>query len=44
MSKERLLKFINDVIFFLESELGQTVPDSEEWKIRKLTGKPFRKV
>jgi len=30
--KKRLLKFIQDSLFFLESELGQRVPDSQEYK------------
>lgn len=36
MSKSRLLKFIVDCLFFLESELGQRVPDSETYKQMKL--------
>jgi hypothetical protein len=38
-SKARLLKFIQDCIFFLESELGQRVPSSEEYKEMKLKEK-----
>src|SRR4051812_18283954 len=34
MTKTRLYKFIVDVLFFLEAELGQRVPDSEEWKVK----------
>ncbi len=44
MSKKRLLKFINDVLFFLEIELGQRVPDSEEWKAKLSTGRNFKAV
>lgn len=35
MSKARLLKFIQDCIFFLETELKQQVPDSETYKAMK---------
>lgn len=38
MSKDRLLKFIQDCIFFLESELNTIVPDSAEWKAMKGDG------
>ena len=31
-SKARLLKFIQDCIFYLESELDQRIPDSQEYK------------
>lgn len=36
-SKKRLLKFIQDCIFFLEAELNQKVPDSTEYKNLKLS-------
>jgi hypothetical protein len=44
MSKARLLKFVQDVIFFLESEMKQPVPDSSKYKMMKLTGKAFSSV
>lgn len=44
MSKDRLLKFLQDCIFFIESELGQVVPDSDEYKQMKLTGKKYNKA
>jgi hypothetical protein len=44
MTKERLLKFVVDILFFLESELEQTVPDSSEWKAKLLSGRDFKKV
>lgn len=44
MDKKRLLKFLQDVLFFLESELGQRVPDAEQWKLRKLTGRSFDRI
>ena len=44
MSKNRLLKFLIDVLFFLESELNQKVPDSEEWKLKMQTGKNFKRI
>lgn len=40
MDKARLLKFIQDIIFFLESH-GFNTPDSSQYKMMKLTGKSF---
>lgn len=37
MNKERLHKFIQDAIFFIEEELGQRIPDSDRYKQTKLT-------
>ena len=44
MSKDRLLKYIVDILHFLEAELGQEVPDSEAYKMKLETGVEFRKV
>lgn len=44
MGKDRLLNFIVDVIHFLETELGEMVSDSEEYKIWKQTGKKLSKI
>lgn len=44
MSKDRLLTFIIDVIHFLETEMGEVVSDSEEYKIWKQTGKKLTKI
>lgn len=44
MSKSRLLKFIQDIIFHLESEYNQDCPDSSLYKMMKLTGEPFKSV
>lgn len=44
MTKARLLDFICDVIHFLETEMGETVSDSEEFKIWKATGKKMTKI
>lgn len=44
MTKDRLLTFIVDVIHFLETEMGEVVSDSEEFKIWKQTGKKLTKT
>jgi hypothetical protein len=44
MTKPRLLQYIQDCIFFIESELQQEIPDSAEYKVKKETGKNFRKA
>lgn len=44
MSKARLLKFAQDCIFFIETELETETPDSEEWKAKQLTGKNYKQV
>lgn len=47
MSKQRLVDFITDIIFHLESEYGIQAPDSEEYKLKLLNSvknKNFRKV
>ena len=43
MSKARLHKFVTDVLFFLETELGQKVPDAEMWKLKLKTGRDYLK-
>jgi hypothetical protein len=44
MTKGRLLIFVVDVIHFLETEMGEMVSDSEEYKIWKATGKKLSKI
>jgi hypothetical protein len=44
MSKGRLLKLLQDAIYWLESEFQQETPDSQEWKAYKATGKEFTTV
>lgn len=44
MNKTRLLKFLTDSIHYIESELQQECPDSQEWKMSKLTNRDIRKV
>ena len=44
MNKTRLLKLLVDCIQFLEEELDMECPDSEEWKLKRQTGKDFKKV
>lgn len=44
MGVKRLHKFITDVLFFLETELHQTVPDAEAFKMRVKTGKDYESV
>lgn len=47
MSKQRLLNFITDIIFHLESEYGVQAPDAEEYKLKMLNSvksKNFKKV
>lgn len=44
MGKARLLKFIVDVLLFLELELSQRVPDSEEYKMKLKYGKDIRRI
>ena len=43
MSKDRLLKYIQDCIFFLESN-GYETPDSDEYKNQKKYGRKFTTV
>ena len=38
MDKARLLRFVQDVIFFCETDLQVRAPDSQEYKMMKLTG------
>lgn len=42
ITKERLLKYVQDCIFFLESELNTQAPDSMEYKTFKLSGRKLR--
>jgi hypothetical protein len=42
MDKERLYKFLVDVLFFIETDLEQEVPDSTSWKMKKMTGRNFK--
>lgn len=44
MTKARLHKFMSDCIYFIESELQMTVPDSETYKLNKLNGNNFEKI
>jgi len=45
MPKERLVKFVNDAIMFLEIELGvENIPDSSEYKKMLKTGHTFKSV
>lgn len=44
MSKARLLKFIQDCLHFIETELETEVPDSEEYKASKSSGRSYKKV
>jgi len=44
VSKARLLKFIQDSVFFLERDLQQETPDSSAWKNYQLTGRKFSSV
>lgn len=44
MSKSRLLKFIQDSIFYIETHLQQEIPDAAEYKTKKETGKNFRRA
>ncbi len=47
MTKQRLLDFVTDIIFHLESEYGVEAPDAEEYKLKLLNSvksKKYRKV
>lgn len=44
MTKARLLKLLQDSIQFLEQEMETECPDSEEWKIKKETGRNFKEI
>jgi len=44
MSKARLLKFIQDCLLFIETELETEVPDSEEYKAGRISGRSYKKV
>lgn len=44
MSQPRLFKFVQDCVFFIERDLQQTIPDSEEYKISKNAGRNYKRV
>lgn len=44
VSKERLLKVVQDSLHFLEVELHQQVPDAAEWKNYKSSGRNMERV
>jgi hypothetical protein len=44
MTKARLHKFLEDCIFFIENTLQQNIPNSEDYKLFKETGKKFKAV
>jgi hypothetical protein len=44
ISKERLLKYVQDCILFVEKELEWQVPDSLEWKTFQVTGRKLKNV
>jgi len=44
MSKGRLHKFLSDCLFFLESEFSQEVPNAEEFKLKKATGRNYKEA
>ena len=44
MNKARLLKLIQDALHFLESQLNQSVPDAEEYKMMQLTGRSIKRI
>lgn len=44
MSKARLLKLVQDAIFFIENDLQVRVAGSDEYKLMKATKREFKKV
>lgn len=44
MTKDRLNKFLTDCLFFIETELEMTVPDSEEYKANKGSKRNFSRI
>lgn len=44
MTNARLLKYLQDCIHFIESELGVRVPSAEEYRMQRDTGISFREV
>lgn len=44
MSKDRLRKFIEDCILFIEEEFKQQVPDSSEYLYKKKTDKNYKSI
>lgn len=44
MTKTRLHKYLEDCIFFIETELQVIVPDSENYKANKDSGRNFKTV
>jgi len=44
MSRQRLYKFMQDCVFFIESHLQQRVPDADEYRVNKGGKYNFKKV
>jgi hypothetical protein len=44
MTMPRLLKYVQDCIFFIENELQIRVPEAEEFKLKKATGRNFLNI
>lgn len=44
MTKTRLHKFMEDCIFFIENDLQVIVPDSDTYKLNKVSGRNFKKI
>jgi hypothetical protein len=44
MNKERLLKFVQDSLYFIELELQEEAPDAAEWKQYKISGKKMERI
>lgn len=44
MTKDELLQYVQDCIFFIESNFGWQVPDSASYKMLKKTGKNYQPV
>lgn len=44
MPKARLLKFVQDCVFYIEQHLETEAPDSEEWKAKQITGRNYKQV
>jgi hypothetical protein len=44
MNNKQLLKFATDAMMFLETELNQKTPDSEEWFMKLKSGKNYKRI
>lgn len=44
MNKQRLHKLLTDAIHWLEEEFQQECPDSQEWKMQKITNRNIRRI